>query len=62
MIQRRDGPHLAVEAFAEVLGRDLDGNVPSSARIVRAVHFPHPTFADRCKDLVRPEFASYSGI
>jgi hypothetical protein len=58
MIQRRDGPNLAVEAFAEAPGRDLDGNVPSRARIVRAVHPSHPAFADLRKDFVRPEFVA----
>jgi hypothetical protein len=59
MIQRCDGAHFAVEAFAETLGGDLEGHVAAHAGIVGAIDLTHPAFADRLNDFVRPELVAF---
>ena len=58
MVQRRDGPRLALGSFAELLGGDLDGDVPSDAGIARAIDLAHAAGADLRDDFVRAEFVT----
>ena len=61
MVERRDGPRLALEAGAhlgvgrQVLGQHLDRDVAPEARVARAVHLAHAAGAERGDDLVGSE-------
>jgi len=47
------------QALAELRGGNFDRDVAIQTRIVRAIHFARPTFADECKDFLRTEFVAY---
>ena len=61
MVEGSDGPRLALEAGQGLLvarqrGRqDLDGNVATESRVVRAVDRPHPSCAEARENPVRTE-------
>ena len=55
MIERRDGPNLTVESFAETLGGDLDGHVAAQPGVPRLVHLPHAARAQRRENLIAAE-------
>ena len=52
VIQRGDRANLALEAFAEPLGGNLDGHLAPHARIAGAIHLSHAARADERQDLV----------
>ena len=55
MIQRGDGAGFPIEALAELLGADLDGDYSVEPRIAGFVHFPHAAGADGREDLTGTE-------
>jgi hypothetical protein len=55
MIQRGDGVHLALEAMAEALRRNLNSYLATHPRIARAVNLAHAAGAEGRQDLVRAE-------
>jgi hypothetical protein len=55
MIQRSDQTGFTGKAFAEVAGRELQGDHPIEARVAGRPHFAHPAPPDRLNELVRPE-------
>src|SRR5215467_10171782 len=52
MVERRDCPGFALESFAELLTRSLDGDDAIEPRVARLPHFTHPTRADLREDLI----------
>jgi hypothetical protein len=60
MVQRGNGPNLAVEALAEALGGNLNRDVAARAGIMRAENLAHAAFANRRKNLVRPKLVTRS--
>jgi hypothetical protein len=64
MVERRDGPRLALEPRAdfragrEMLRQHLDGNVAPEPRIAGAIHLAHPAGAERRHDFVGAEAGS----
>ena len=60
MIQRRDGARFPLEALAEILVRNLDGDGAIEAHIARTIYLAHAARADGRDDLVRPQSGSRS--
>src|SRR5262249_51192244 len=58
MVQGRHGTSFALEAFAELVDRDLDGDIPVQARIAGAINLTHPPSANEREDFVRSEASS----
>ena len=55
VVQRGDGPCLALEPVAEVLARHLDGDIAPDTRVVRAIDDTHAAGANLRDDLVGAE-------
>ncbi len=55
MVQGRDGARLAFEALGELLGRNLDGHIPSETRISSEVDDPHSAGTDLGGDFIRTD-------
>ena len=60
VIQGRYGTRLALEACAEFLAADLNGDGSIQAGIMGSVHFAHTALADGRQDLVRSQPGSRS--
>jgi hypothetical protein len=58
MIQRGDGFGFALEALAELRGRNLNGNVAIQPQVPRAVDLAHATRNNGCKDFIGSEFVA----
>lgn len=52
------GPSFALEAFAETIRQNLDGDVALQPGVVGSVDFTHAAFAERAGDFVRSEFGA----
>jgi hypothetical protein len=55
VVERGDGPRLALETLSELLVRSLDGDLATQARVLRQVDFAHAAGADLGNDLVGAE-------
>jgi hypothetical protein len=55
VVQRSDGSGLALEALAEALDRDFDGDIPTQPDGVSAIHLAHPALANGRDDLIGAE-------
>src|SRR5262245_5389650 len=55
MVQRSDCPGFALESFAELLVRGLDGNGAIEPCIACPPHFTHSARADLCEDFIRSQ-------
>jgi len=60
MIQRGDGAGFPLEALAEILVRNLDGDGAIEARVARTIHLAHTARAHGRGDLIRPQPSSGS--
>src|SRR6266542_1562287 len=62
MIERRNGTGFAIEALfrlralRKMLRKNLYRDGPIKSRVQRAIHFAHPTRAERSLNLIRAEF------
>jgi hypothetical protein len=55
MVQRGDRPRFPLEASAELLSANLDGDLAAQASVNRPINTAHASGADRSFDLVRPK-------
>jgi hypothetical protein len=55
-----DGPSLALEPLAELLGGDLNRDIAAQARVAGAVHFAHAAGSNLREDLIRTKFLAYA--
>src|SRR4029453_7673114 len=53
MIERSDGPPLALKTLAESLGRYFDRSLALEAWIARTIDLAHPALTDQIENLVR---------
>src|SRR6476661_6566811 len=58
MVQRGDSAGFALEALAEALGGDFDGDLAAQARVAGAVNLAHPALADARQDFIGAEFVA----
>ena len=58
MIQPGDGARLELEAVAEALTANFDGDGSGQARVARAIHLTHAARAQRRLDLIRSQTRS----
>ena len=60
MIQRGNRLRFAVEAFAEPLSGNFDGDIAAQARVMCPIHLAHASRADLRKDFVGTELLTRS--
>jgi hypothetical protein len=56
MIEGSDYPSFALEALAETLRGNLDGDITAKAQVARAIHLAHAAFPKQRKDFVGAKF------